>query len=163
VVLRPGVGVVGAWVDAQLGGVLWTIVDEHLLELQNVLDGPVVDVALVLATNKALLPLLGRMVGLGKLVQGRIRCRAWVNVATWLVHGLGIVDQPGIAGLPSLLLLLLVFGEADELPSVGANQRALGYGNAVVEQTLASTRNITAHNLKVQLLWANKLHATVST
>ena len=40
VVLRPGVGVVGAWVDAQLGGVLWTIVDEHLLELQHVLDGP---------------------------------------------------------------------------------------------------------------------------
>ena len=40
VVLGPGVGVVGAWIDAQLGGVLWTIVDEHLLELQNVLDGP---------------------------------------------------------------------------------------------------------------------------
>jgi len=57
-VLGPGIGVVGAWIDAQLGSVLWTIVDEHLLELQNVLNGPVVDVALVLATNEALLPLL---------------------------------------------------------------------------------------------------------
>ena len=43
VVLRPGVGVIGAWIDAQFGGILWAIVDKHLLMLQNVLDGPTND------------------------------------------------------------------------------------------------------------------------
>ena len=40
VVLRPGVGVEGAWINAQLGGVLWAIVDEDFLVRQDVLDSP---------------------------------------------------------------------------------------------------------------------------
>merc|ERR1719234_1467443 len=37
VILSPGVGVVGALINAQLGSVLWAIVDEDLLVLQDVL------------------------------------------------------------------------------------------------------------------------------
>merc|ERR1719341_255849 len=139
VVLRPGVGVEGAWVDAQLGGVFWTIADE------------------------ALLVLLGRVVGLGKLVQGRVGRRAWVDVATGLVHGLGVVEQPGVARLSSLLLLLLVVVEADEIPSVGAHQRACDDCGAVVDQTLACTTDLAAHHLELQLVWVDKLHAAVTT
>ena len=40
VVLRPGVGGKGAWVDAKFCCILWAIVDEHLTMLQNVLGGP---------------------------------------------------------------------------------------------------------------------------
>merc|ERR1719341_2557762 len=75
---------------------------------QHILDSPVVDVAFVLATNEAELLLLGRVVGLGKLVQGRVRCRAWVNIARRLLHSRRVVEQPGIARLSSILLLLLV-------------------------------------------------------
>merc|ERR1719341_1389034 len=149
VVLRPGVGVEGAWVDAQLGGVFWAIVDEDLLVWQDVLDSPVIDVALELATNEAQLVLLGRVVGLGKLVQGRVGCRAWVNVATRLLHGLGVVEQPGIARLTSLLLLLLVVVDADEVPSVRTHHRALDNCGATVDETLACTTDLAAHHLKI--------------
>ena len=40
VVLRPGVGGKGAWVDAKFCCILWAIVDEHLTMFQNVLGGP---------------------------------------------------------------------------------------------------------------------------
>ena len=40
VILRPGVGVVGALVNAQLSCILWTIVHKYLLVLENVLGGP---------------------------------------------------------------------------------------------------------------------------
>ena len=41
VILSPGVGVVGALVNAQLGSILWAIVDKYLLVLQDVLGGPI--------------------------------------------------------------------------------------------------------------------------
>ena len=40
VILCPGVGVIGALVNAQLGSILWAIVDEDLLVLQDVLGSP---------------------------------------------------------------------------------------------------------------------------
>ena len=40
VVLRPGVGGKGAWVDAKFCSILWAIGDEHLTMLENVLGGP---------------------------------------------------------------------------------------------------------------------------
>ena len=43
VVLRPGVGVVGAWIDAQFSSILWAVVNKNLLMLQNVLDSPTND------------------------------------------------------------------------------------------------------------------------
>ena len=43
VILRPGVGVIGAWIDAQFGCILWAIVNKNLLVLQNVLDCPTND------------------------------------------------------------------------------------------------------------------------
>ena len=57
---------------------------------------PVVDIAFVLATNEALLLLLGRVVGLGQNVQGRIGSRAWVDITNRLVHCLGGVEQPSL-------------------------------------------------------------------
>ena len=53
VVLRPGVGVEGAWVDAQLCCVLWAIVNEDLSVAQDVLDSPamIMDYHTVHASN----------------------------------------------------------------------------------------------------------------
>ena len=42
VVLRSRVGVVGAWINPQLGSVLRSIVHKHLLELQDIFDGPAI-------------------------------------------------------------------------------------------------------------------------
>jgi len=147
VVLGPGVSVEGAWIDAQFCSILRTIVNEDFLMTQHILDSPVVDVAFVLATNEAELLLLGRVVGLSKLVQGRVRCRAWVNIARRLLHSRRIVEQPGIARLSSLLLLLLVVVEADKLASVGAHHRSLDDGTTVVDQALTCTTNLAEHHL----------------
>jgi len=68
VVLRSGVGVVGALVNAQLSSILWPIVYKNLLVPQDVLGSPVVNIALILAAHQAEVSLLGWVVCLGKLV-----------------------------------------------------------------------------------------------
>ena len=40
VILSPGVGVKGALVNAQLGSILWPIVDKDFLVLQDILGSP---------------------------------------------------------------------------------------------------------------------------
>ena len=97
---------------------------------------PVENLALILATHQTHVFLLGGVVGLGKLVGYRVGGRAWVNVAVGLVQSLGVVEKPSVARFATLLLLLLVAGEADELASVWADKRTLRNYSAPIHQPL---------------------------
>merc|ERR1719431_993805 len=163
VILGALVSGVGVEVNAQLGGVVLAVVDEDFLVGGDGPEHPVVDAALELGASQVLAALLAGMVGLGELVQVGVVGGAGVDVADGLLHGLGVVDDPGVAGLAPLLLQNLIVVGGDEGAGVGADHGAdLDGGDAPVEEALAGLGHPAFADVQAKLVRRQELHAGVA-